>query len=249
MTRSKQTPEHRRKIGIAVSKWRREHRDLISGENAPHKTPHTEAAKQKMREAKLGRKDSEKTRQRKSEARKRYLANNPEANRGKNHPMFGRHLSEETKRKMRKAKKGKSAEEIYTDPEAYRKQRSEKQKELWKDPAYRKSQLKKQFKGRQVHPNKLERFLSELLQELFPNEYKFVGDGTVIIGGKLPDFINVNGQKKIIEFFGNYYHKREDEEIRIAYFRRYGYKTLVIWEEELNDLPKLKNKLFRFHRS
>ncbi|RLF26316.1 MAG: hypothetical protein DRN05_07220 [Thermoplasmata archaeon] len=109
--------------------------------------------------------------------------------------------------------------------------------------------MKKQFKGRQVHPNKLERFLSELLQELFPNEYKFVGDGTVIIGGKLPDFINVNGQKKIIEFFGNYYHKREDEEIRIAYFRRYGYKTLVIWEEELNDLPKLKNKLFRFHRS
>ena len=34
--------------------------------------------------------------------------------------------------------------------------------------------------------------------------YKYCGDGSVIIGGLNPDFINTNGEKKLIEVFGDY---------------------------------------------
>ena len=86
-----------------------------------------------------------------------------------------------------------------------------------------------------------------LLKKSFPNEWKFVGDGQFILAGKCPDFINVNGQKKIIEFFGNYWHKLEEEQQRINLFTEYGYQTLIIWEHELKDIDKLSNKLLKFN--
>lgn len=72
------------------------------------------------------------------------------------------------------------------------------------------------------------------MNRLFPNEYRFVGDGSFWIGGKNPDFINVNGQKKIIEMFGDYWHSREVTgtskrshlQERIKHFAKYGFKDL-----------------------
>ncbi|MEK0338471.1 MAG: hypothetical protein QQN41_13665, partial [Nitrosopumilus sp.] len=94
-----------------------------------------------------------------------------------------------------------------------------------------------------------------------PNEYKFVGKGEFIIGGKCPDFINVNGQKKIVEMFGDFWHgnkyrflalgdslsKKEHGQQRIKHFAKYGYKTLIIWEHELQNENKLKRKIVNFH--
>ena len=90
---------------------------------------------------------------------------------------------------------------------------------------------------------------------MFPGEYKFVGDGKIWIGYKNPDFINVNGQKKIIELFGDYWHsvgrtgrtKQQEENQRINHFAKYGFKVLIVWERELKNIPKLKKKLIRFH--
>ena len=31
-------------------------------------------------------------------------------------------------------------------------------------------------------------------------------------------------------------------------FREHGYQTLVIWEKELKDLKRLKNKILKFYR-
>ena len=95
-------------------------------------------------------------------------------------------------------------------------------------------------------PNKLETIILAILETLYPGEWKFVGNGEVMIGGKFPDFININGQKKIIEVFGDYWHCGENSEDRINIFKPYGYDTLVIWEHELKDMGTVRNKISEF---
>ena len=101
----------------------------------------------------------------------------------------------------------------------------------------------------QSKPNQLEIKLKVLLDYLFPNEYKYVGNGDFVLGGKCPDFVNVNGKKKIVELFGNYWHKQGSENSRINHFKKYGFDTLIIWEDELNnDTEKLKESILAFQR-
>jgi len=97
--------------------------------------------------------------------------------------------------------------------------------------------------------NKPERYLLCVLDSLFPGEWKYVGDGQVIIAGKCPDFININGQKKVIELFGDYWHRDDDPHDRIDTFSPHGYKTFIVWERELKDTKKLNNALTAFHES
>ena len=115
-------------------------------------------------------------------------------------------------------------------------------KEKWKNPDY----VRKQMESRRVKQNNKEKELELILHSLYPNEYKFVGDGKVIIDGKCPDFINVNGQKKIIELFGDYWHKGENPKDREDIFKKFGYQTLVIWEHELEEIPYVKLKIHTF---
>jgi len=119
---------------------------------------------------------------------------------------------------------------------------SEKHKKLWQTSEY----VSKQMKARGVTPNKTELWLQDFLNQLYPNEWKFVGDGQVIISGKCPDFINTNGQKKIIELFGDYWHRGENPQDRIDIFKPFGYKTLIIWEKELKDKKNLESKIYKF---
>jgi len=93
-------------------------------------------------------------------------------------------------------------------------------------------------------PNKPEKYLDELLQKYFPGHWEYVGDGKIIISGLCPDFINCNGLKAIIEVFGDYWHRdrvnipiHQRDYARKAIFGKYGYKTLILWESELNQLP------------
>jgi very-short-patch-repair endonuclease len=85
-----------------------------------------------------------------------------------------------------------------------------------------------------------------ILNSLCPGEWKYVGDGQLIINGRCPDFVNVNGQKKIIELFGDYWHKGENPKDRIKIFEPFGYQTLVIWERELKDLKLVSDKILSF---
>lgn len=114
--------------------------------------------------------------------------------------------------------------------------------ELWQEPKF----VQKVLEGRhqQTQP---EQQMESLLDRLFPGEYQFVGLGEVIIGGKIPDFINVNGQKKIIEVYGNYWHQDDDPQERIDFFRQFGFETLVVWESELQNIDSVVEKLVEFH--
>lgn len=135
-------------------------------------------------------------------------------------------------------------------PEVRAKLRASSEK-LWQDPEYVKKVMKKS------KPNKPEKFLDKLFQKLFPNQIKYIGDGKdedSIIAGKCPDFTFIDGQKKIIEFFGDYWHGEErtgvsneqHEQERIDLFAQKGYQTLIIWEHELKDIEKLTERILRF---
>lgn len=95
-------------------------------------------------------------------------------------------------------------------------------------------------------PNYKESELLEILNRLYPNEWKYVGDGTVIIEGKNPDFINCNGKKLIIELFGERWHKPGSEESRKEIFKRIGYETLIVWGKELKNVNTLELKIKNF---
>lgn len=125
-------------------------------------------------------------------------------------------------------------------------------KKCWDDPVF--ANMMGRAQGRK--PNKPEKFLTKLLQKLFPNQWKYVGDFKFWIDGANPDFININGQKKIIELFGNYWHSEEvtntpvklHMQKRRDHFAKYGFQTLIIWERELDNKSKLEKRLFQFNQ-
>ena len=121
--------------------------------------------------------------------------------------------------------------------------RPEISRRLWKEEEYQ----KKVAKALVLKPNKPETALLKLLKELFPGEYEFVGDFKFWLDGRNPDFMNVNGKKKLIELFGDYWHRNDDPKDRIKHYKKFGFDTLVIWECELNNKNKLSNKLKKFH--
>lgn len=124
---------------------------------------------------------------------------------------------------------------------------SETQQRLWSRPEYRNRVIKAMRVGLLVTPNKCEQAIQNILDLLYPNEWRFVGDGEFIIAGKNPDFININGKKQIIELFGDYWHRGENPQKRIDLFKQYGYNTLIIWERELkDDADKLFTKIQEF---
>lgn len=113
--------------------------------------------------------------------------------------------------------------------------------------------IKKRLAALCKKPTKPERQLMKIIQE-YRLPYKYVGDGSLIIEGLNPDFININGKKNIIEVFGRVWHEtllkdkdwKRSELGRIMIFNSYGFKTLIIWENELKDEEKVVRKIKRF---
>lgn len=120
---------------------------------------------------------------------------------------------------------------------------SESQKKLWENPEHAKKCLCINS------PNKQEIKLMGILNSMYPNEWKFVGNGQVIIAGKCPDFININGKKKIIELYGERWHQGEDPKDREAIFAPFGYTTLVIWQKELSNKSETIRRIKEFMTS
>jgi very-short-patch-repair endonuclease len=102
------------------------------------------------------------------------------------------------------------------------------------------------IKGLSLRPNKLELRLQALLDRIVPSEYKYTGDGSRIIAGKLPDFVNISGERKIIELFGRNWHDPEEAPERVARFKEYGWDCLVIWNDEFKDMEALEAKIVHF---
>ena len=97
-------------------------------------------------------------------------------------------------------------------------------------------------------PTEPERRLIEIM-ERHDLPFKYVGNGKVILGGFCPDFINVNGEKQVIEVFGDYWHTgavknwNQLEGGRIHHYAKFGFKTLILWENELTNEEKVIKKI------
>ncbi len=84
-----------------------------------------------------------------------------------------------------------------------------------------------------ARPNKVELLLEELIVDF---GFQFVGFNQLIVGGKNPDFWN--GDKKLIELYGDYWHRGQDPQERIDLFKVHGYDCLVVWENEVRTTPE-----------
>jgi hypothetical protein len=108
----------------------------------------------------------------------------------------------------------------------------ETQTELRKDPKF----IDKLISSIRRSPNKLEIYFEKLMiSENLP--YKYIGDGQQLFGHKSPDYINTNGENKLIELFGDYWHRNDNSQDRIDHFKKYNFDTLIIWKHELRSNP------------
>lgn len=158
---------------------------------------------------------------------------------GRPSTMKGKHHTEEAKQKNRLAhlgkpswNKGKPWSEDYKHNRILR----------WKDEEFAK------MMGRALgtKPSKPEKYLIELLNTHFPNEWKYVGNAKFWIEGRNPDFININGKKAIIEYNGHWKHTKEKDEVKTQHYLNYGYITLNLYPIDLKDEKRLIQTISNF---
>jgi len=226
-----------------ANELKKKRRERILGEKNPRFGKHLSVEERKnMSEKSRGEKNPFFGKHHTDETRRRMKENHADFN-GEKHPLWGKHRSEEIKQKIRE----KAINRKHT--KKTREKMSDNLKNRWKDENY----AKKIIASLHSKPNKAEIYLNSILDRIFPNEWKFVGDGQVIIDGLCPDFININGDKKIIELFGKHWHKSQDniryrqtEEGRKESFGKYGYDTLIIWDYELKSETNVIEKIRSF---
>lgn len=157
--------------------------------------------------------------------------------------MLGKHHSEKSNKKNRISTLNRNYKHSSEVKEIIR----NTSRERWQNKDYKDRTLKSMLEACQLKPNKAETKLGIILNNILPNEYKYVGNGQFIIGGKCPDFLNINGKKKLIELYGDYWHKDDNPQNRIDCFKQYGFETLIIWEKDLQYTEKLKVLLLDFN--
>lgn len=154
---------------------------------------------------------------------------------GEKNGFYGKHHSDETKAKLRQSHKDRKAK-----GEKFGFANMPKEKLLAINKA---TQMKAH-----ARPNKTEAYLFDIINEACPHQYKYTGDASVTVAGMYPDFFNINGQKKVIEMFGDFYHdpkistkykislpSQSTELGRIAKFKSFGFQCLVIWEHDIRE--------------
>lgn len=79
--------------------------------------------------------------------------------------------------------------------------------------------------------------------------YEYVGNFQFRIGKRYPDFINKRTQK-IIEVFGDFYHKGQDPQKLIDYYKNFGYECIVLWASEIHkNYDNVSQRILVFHNT
>lgn len=164
---------------------------------------------------------------------------------------LGKHRSQETIKGMRERRIGTKTS----------KETKEKMKNNWNNPEF----VKKMMKIRNVKPNKYEKWLEIILDGFAPNIFKYNGDGSqnINIGGRIPDFVRVDGKKQVIEVFGHAFHSpiyfahRKSHNLKWSktyhgtkeHYKKYGYDCFIVWDTDLKcseNLYAIMNPLLYF---
>lgn len=163
-------------------------------------------------------------------------------------PEWGEYRREKNGKRL-----GKISKKMWENPDI-RNRITESAKQMYATPERKDKQVKAMRQGAQIKPTKPEMYIESILHSLYPNQWKYVGDGEIVMGGRNPDFINIDGKKQIIEMFGTYYHSKAcngecpllHELERKDRYAKFGYDTLVIWEHELKDEKAVRYKVLEF---
>lgn len=115
-------------------------------------------------------------------------------------------------------------------------------RELWQDPEFR----KKMIKSFEVSNNHRPTNPEKIFDELTPEYVRYVGNGKWWRNHHNPDF-KITGQNKVIEIYGDYWHRNDDPKDRIKEYKEVGLDCLVFWEHEVyNDTQKILEKTLEF---
>jgi len=129
----------------------------------------------------------------------------------------------------------------------YRELQKKLAKERWQDQAY----VSKLMKALNASPNQVEGRIIRICEE-HNLEFKYNGDFSlgVVLNGLIPDMVNVNGKKQVIEILGDYFHspemigdrKKGSAEGKIEVYSELGFKCLILWESEIKSMSD--NQIF-----
>jgi len=241
------------------------HKRYLKGYIHPFLGKHlSEKHKEKIRNSQLGGKSRLYKIPRPLEVREKISISHKESykngNSNPNLNWIGKHHSEKTKKILRESHLGKITSEetkkkISNILRGKKKSKEWKikmgntQKKLWQNEEY----AKKMFDIFKIRPNKPELILFDVIKENHL-PFNYVGDGQIWFNGGdngcfNPDFLSKN-PKYIIELYGDYWHNlpinKERDKKRLATYSKYGYKTLIIWEHELKNIPKVLNNINSF---
>lgn len=167
-----------------------------------------------------------------------------ESMKGENNHFYGKHHTKESKEQISKKNKGIKKSKEFIE------KRRVILKKAWTNPEY----IKKMKVAFGIKPNKLEKQLISLIT-LHKLPYRYTGDFRFWIEGRNPDFVNYNGEKKIIELFGNYWHNplvnpkvRLDKtyDKTIEHYKKYGFDCLILWDYELSNPERIIEKINQF---
>lgn len=146
------------------------------------------------------------------------------ANKGNVSPMKGKTFNKKVREKMSKAHIGKKQSREHV------KKRTES---IW-GKENREKQVKAILKGLMKRPTSLEKRMIQIIEN-HKLPYKYVGDGSFLIGYKNPDFINTNGEKKLIEVGNIFHHQGNYIKDRGNHFAKYGWESYIFITNDLNE--------------
>lgn len=233
-------PADKRRYKIYIERLRKSHLGLIPWNKGKKTGPLSEEHRQKISEGHKGKLPKNFVLLHSPEIRKRAgLANR------------GGKRSDETRKKMSQAQMG-NRNSLGAAPwsKGLTKETDERVKHIsdankgrmpWnkgKTGIYSKEVMKNILRRR--IPSSLEKTFQKIIDK-YHLPYKYVGDGTFIIGHYNPDFVNTNNEKIAIEVYVKYHKLRNNKTIgqwkeeRNKVFAKYGWKIFYFDETQVNE--------------
>ncbi len=106
---------------------------------------------------------------------------------------------------------------------------------LWQNPEY----VKKMMKAQHRKPSKLEIKFNSITSDIV----RYTGNRAwwrKLSDGRChnPDF-KITGQNKVIEIYGDYWHKNDNPQDLIDLYKQVGIDCLIFWENEIYNCPEI----------
>lgn len=208
---------------------------------------------------KLGTKCSVEYRKKLSDARKRAWKNpvwrekvisgvrlfhnkNPDFMKSERNPFYGKHHSLEKRKYWSKIRSG--VRPSMETRKLWSRNRTGSGNSFY-GKTHSSESLSKILSSANHRPNKFETAVASYLELNFPNQWKYCGNGSVVLNGKCPDFINCNGKKEVILANGVFWHagcKRPSSKLKKSIelreskpYNDIGFDVIFIWEDDFKN--------------